>query len=285
MMRSLIQSLLTCMIGVLVGLVAGGSVVLADTCSPTPQSGCGTPPCTNGNWFSGGKQTRYSSPWPQYVASYTTTFNPYPVWSDSSAWTALENDNSCATEYGCIAQVGYVHEDALSTNALTFLEFTDNQDINYSYYYNNVPENVTASFKVNRYFTGSGYTGSPYGFCFYWAWPNLPQQKQCTGSLYYNGAITWGPDTIDLEGEVLDYNGVTGSHTVGNQSRNVYFSQINWIDQNNTGYTANLTKWFGSVDSPYSQYGSIDGSLSTSYQIIVPSGPSSFYIWDQRCHD
>lgn len=284
MIRTLIQSVPACVVAALVGILIGGSVAMAETCSPTPQSGCGNPLCTNGNWFAGGKQTRYSSPWPQFIASYTTTFNAYPVWSDSSAWTALENDNSCISSSGCIAQVGYTHEYGLSGNALAFVEVADNQDTHYAEYFQAVPENVTASFKVNRYFTGPGYTGSPYGFCFYWAWPNLSQQSVCSGSMT-GEAITWGPDTLDLEGEVLDYNGTTGSHTVGNQSRNVYFSQINWVDQNNGGHTANLSQRYGSANSPYSPYGPINSATSTSYQSILPDSYSSFYIWDQRCHD
>lgn len=252
-------------------LVVGTATAWADTCSPTPSSGCGAPPCQNGWWWDGGSQQRGASPWPQYVSSSMNALNPYPVWSFSDAWDALENRAVCVD---CIAQIGFEHAYGVSTYAKVFMQWSDNagnlQPIHYADTI--LYDNTNYVFKVQRAFTSGG---APVGYDFGWlgASPYVTWYATPTN-------VTWGPDTSMVSGKLGDWSGQstnTGSHAVGNRTTHIQIRGVNWQDQNGVPYNANLGNWLAA------NHGT-GGLSSTPYQYLSVTNGANFDIWDNRCY-
>ncbi|MDQ2742343.1 MAG: hypothetical protein M3Z66_08605 [Chloroflexota bacterium] len=237
----------SCIVSFVAGVTAvllAATPVFADYCSPTPQSGCGTPPCEDGPLFAGGALTQLSSPWPQYVAAAINVTAFQPIFSFSSVWSALEQRNysPCGD---CIAQVGYEASNALTNSVYkVFYQYTDNSGNVYPIEYTeDVTTGQDCGFDVQRLRDSQG-NGSGFDFLWNCSYPDHFQTDK---------PATWGSDSIEVSGEAGDCvwypicstaaNGGTGSHVVGNRSVNVSIRDVNWIDEHDGRHTGGLNEW------------------------------------------
>lgn len=257
-------------IGITAFIIAllGTSTAFADTCSPVPGDETDNtclgffnecPAQAGGDqqiWSNGG-----ATAWPQEAYATLTSYNPSPVYTASSAWVALEQNDQ---GLGLIAQIGWFH-DTTSYNEYVFAQVTDG-----SGHFSPIHSFYTTPSGANYYFAERQSNGT-----FDLEWRN--------GAWLPGNGYEWGSDTTAFVGEVDSYDSSEspddGDHFPGNQTTPVVYSNAQWYDQYGTDHTPNLS-WYAGNQYNSAGYG---GNIPSWAYLYYWSG-SHFEIWDNRCH-
>ena len=204
----------------------------------------------------GGQDIMSGPLWPQSVSASISAYNPHPVYSSSSAWVMLDQQNTGA---GLFAQVGWSHQDGEGGNELVFIQWTDNSGNVAKTVWRNVPSGTE---------TYAMYREQP-DHTFEAIWKE--------GAYYLPSSVTWGPDTIDARGEVTAYNPSNGNgdHFPGDNTQHVTEGSIQWGDKYGSMHNPSFY-WFGAN-------GGYDNTGTGVYTYIQPSGGNNFQMWDHRC--
>ena len=246
MSRSLLSQVRGAVVGLCAALLVNVSSVSA--CNVSLSQG------QTGYWWVGGFQTGSTVLYGD--AASLNARNPSPVYTASSAWTALENHTTGCS--GCIAQVGWFHTYYLG-NPTIFTDFTNSSGvITPSVAYNQMPSGTIENFKV-QYVDGP--SGNPVSFGFQW------NEGAASANAYFK------PYGIPDLGEVQDFTSCSpidcGSQAVGDSNDTINFTGAQYTLKSGAQYTANLN-----YSNPFAR---------TPDQRMTSYSGSSFSTWDSRC--
>jgi hypothetical protein len=227
---------------------------------------------SNGYYWLGAQQDLPSGStlWPQQADATISSYNPKPIFNQSSTWTAITQDNcagnpSCngSCQSGCIAQVGWiswfpcVYSNISWTTGCSggtensdgkehiFVQWTaDNSSYSNVYAYSTPSGNVQYSASRIYDHTTNGVRYYYFNFCW----------SGCVSSPAY---YTWGANGIQNLEEVHDYSSTNYEGTAygGDSSTHVSYTYMDWVDQNSMSHTpsqSRRTDGWGAFDSPLS---------------------------------
>lgn len=205
------------------------------------------PPCSN-YWYRGGIQ--YGTATISGGEAHIDTFNPSPVYKDSSIWvmTLIQNAN-------IYAQVGEDHING-NPNDRILVEYTPDGSKNPVLEYGGNAPSGNVDYQVYRDWRDGG-------MIFYW-----------NGQIIHATDANWNPNGIQNAAEIQNYqhmSGIpsTGDESMGDKSHIVYSNSVSWWDTNYNIHWASLD---------YNLY-----PPHADYQMLGITNGNNWSTYDNRC--
>ncbi len=213
-------------------------------------------PCTSAcqnNYYVGGTQSGTATI--SGGEAHIDTWNPSPVWGDSSAWIMTDVNVPGNTPFD-YAQVGEDHPNVgYGGNVEVFFEYRpDSGGAPISFYPMTIPSG-NVDYQVYR------------------DWREGGMIFQAGSLVYHQTDANWNPTEIESAAEIWDYETVPGSTShgdaaMGDKSNHVFTNSVSWSDAAYGNHWANLN---------YSV------SPHADYQASAHSNSNNWSTWDNRC--